>query len=643
MNLILLRKELTALRLCAMLVIALSIFEVIYVMATNFPDRQSGFNAEATNVAVSTLFFGLIIGFSALSQERTQQTQSFLDGLPISRVVVFLHKTLAAMLIMAFTLLVPTILELLLAWLSQTSLSTPLPLVEVATVSSLRLLLGITVVAVAMLLSYTQQWFPLMAGLALWAVVWFRASGSPWVAWLHSSDLISPSSSAGEMLLPWKPIAGHAALAAIGLLGAGLGFQWRDGRISRWIERLAEWRFSAWLTGFSRLLAVGVWLFAIQQMAKREDREPPQPPEATAAGESKPGKNYKVKATSEVVGFATHQTRHYEVIFRESQRQKVQPLFAGMDRMHDQVADFFQQPPVTGARIVVDVASLVSNHAAGQTNWTKIRLPLALSKDADDFRQTLRHETAHVYIEQLSQGHAMGHFNAMRAFHEGVATAAELAGNDQISQIERQRMERWAAATDSRGRVPLTLLCDDDALTEKRETFIVYPLGYVFAMSLIDTGGPALPRRLLEVLNESPPAPGSDHNEFWQQLLQKCGTSFDHVIAAYSERLDQLKKREQTFISRLPRLTGKVTVEGEDIVIRVVEDLMTPIPAKLACMVEQDLGMIQMPQPVLMEKDGTFHIRRASHSGSKVRYLLGWDIKDTGRPIFEPWAEAILK
>jgi hypothetical protein len=86
-----------------------------------------------------------------------------------------------------------------------------------------------------------------------------------------------------------------------------------------------------------------------------------------------------------------------------------------------------------------------------------------------------------------------------------------------------------------------------------------------------------------------------------------------------------------------------VTVEGEDIVIRVVEDLMTPIPAKLACMVEQDLGMIQMPQPVLMEKDGTFHIRRASHSGSKVRYLLGWDIKDTGRPIFEPWAEAILK
>ncbi len=80
--------------------------------------------------------------------------------------------------------------------------------------------------------------------------------------------------------------------------------------------------------------------------------------------------------------------------------------------MHEEARSFFGDPPAPPAKIVVDMASPVMSHAAGQANWTKIRAPLELAQDDVEFANVLRHETAHVYIEQLSGGHATDQFNA---------------------------------------------------------------------------------------------------------------------------------------------------------------------------------------------------------------------------------------
>lgn len=644
MNLILLRKELLGLRLSVLLVLAFTAFNVVYVLVTGFPDMQPRESEGNQDFIITIVFFGLIIGVSVLAQEREQQTQSFLDGLPLSRRTVFLYKTLAALLVMSISVVLPMLLSLLFYWMSQNSLSEEIPWNDIAVTTALGLLLGVTVVAVAMMLSFLRQWFPLVAGLVLWAFVWFRASGSEWVSWLDTSALLSTSmTDDGELQLPWKSIAGHTTLAVLALLVAGISFQWRDGRINRWFERLASWRLSGWLTGLGRLLAVGVWFFAIYSMGRNREQTDRAPSESRAAGDAKPEESTRPKDKHEVVGFATHETRHFEIVFRESQRKQVKALLKGLDQVHDQVTDFFQQAPPSGERIVVDVASIAARHAAGVTNWTKIRIPLTSSTHAAEFHQILRHETAHVYIEQLSRGRTSDHFNAMRSFHEGVATATELAGNDEPAKVELLRMERWAAASDSRGRVKLETLCNNKKLTAERDPALVYPLGYVFAQALIDTGGASLPQRVLTSLHESPPPPGVSPSELWRHVLQKSGTSFDHVIAAYGERLNLLQQREKLYLALFPRLSGEVSVEGDEIVIRPLGELMTPVPAKLICMVEKDLGIMQSEESVPMNIDGTFHIPRSSHSGNKLRYMLGWNSKEMRYPVFEPWAETAVR
>ena len=156
-------------------------------------------------------------------------------------------------------------------------------------------------------------------------------------------------------------------------------------------------------------------------------------------------------------------------------------LVGGMDTIYQQVADYFQKPSLPSGRIVLDMASSVDSHAVGVTNWTKIRVLMTKGEEQMDFMQVLRHETAHVFIEQISDGKAKVYFNALRAFHEGVATAVELAPDDEATGAARLKMERWAALANSRGKVPLALLCDDVALEQEFDDALVYPLGYVFA------------------------------------------------------------------------------------------------------------------------------------------------------------------
>ena len=642
MNLTLLFKELKSLRFCAYLALALSAFEFVYVLVSDFPDRQVEIEIDITGIIAIKVFFGLIIGVSILSQERTQQTQSFMDALPVTRWEVYFSKTLAAVLMMAIVLGVTSVPSFLFFAWSKTSCSEPTSWFGVTGVLGLSLLLGVAVVTVAMLLSFTRQWFPLVAGLVLWAFVWLRQSGVHWGAWLNTQNLLDVKGIEEWRQLPWRAMVGHSALASLGFLGAGIAFQWRDGSLSRWLERVASWRFAGWITVLTRLVAVIVWLSVIREMAKNDGSGDDLPPVSMAAGRVDHKKLKDGAETPEVVSFASHSTRHYELVFRESQRKRLMPLFERFDAVHDQVTDFFQQPDPMGARIVVDVASSVSCHAAGQTNWTKIRVPLSLSQDDDRFIQVLRHETGHVYIEQLSAGQAASRFNAMRAFHEGVATAVELEPEDEITLKQRLKMERWAVMTDSRGRVSLALLCDDAAMTRVREPFIVYPLGYVFARSLEDVGGDSLPRRILESLRDHPPLPRASSTEHWQHVLQRCGTSFDQVMAAYDERLNQLRTREKDYLSKFPRLEGKVSVEGDEIVIRGPEVSNVPESAKMVCQVEQDLGLTQLPMNVPIQSDGTFRIQRSGQSNNRIRYLLGWADNAGTYPFFEPWAETVL-
>jgi hypothetical protein len=407
------------------------------------------------------------------------------------------------------------------------------------------------------------------------------------------------------------------------------------------------------------LLAVGVW-FGVMSSLVDEDDNSDQPIASRAAGEIdfdslngdsinglEPEEQMEIIARKNLALtvdlFASQQTEHFEIIFRESKRDRIVSLQESLDAVHEQVQRYFQFPPPVPGRIVVDTGSRVLSHTAGITNWTKIRVPLNDDIDDPQFLQTLRHETAHVYIEQLSDGQTASYFNTLRLFHEGVATAVELYPvEDNLLDKERRKMERWAVGTDSRGGIPFALLCDDETLKNSRHEYVVYPLGYIVALALVEIGGQDLPRKMMETLRTARLPIGARPIEIWQSLLQRNGCSIETLVATYESMLDELRERETDFLASIPQLHGNITVEQDQIVFRVSTDSNASQTAQVIAMVQRDAVLMNEWQNVPQVDHNEFRLLRASHPGNRIRYILGWQTPEAANPIFEPWVEATL-
>ena len=641
MNLQLLKKELGGLRLVLWLIVAVYGIQFCYLLMTSFPDRQSSTGEETEDAIAYMMLFGILIGISLLGQEREHQTLPFLDGLPLRRSTLFFHKFVAACCVLTCVVLFLQSYGMLFYWCSIESTSPGLSWWSILTQSIVLFLLGYTIVGVASILSFWRKLFPLVAGLVLWGVIWVRSSDSWLSPWLDTAVLLRPVSSDTNNFVPWTPMAGHFVLGSIGWLGTLVGIGYRDGFLSRNIDRMSHWRFASWFVALAQLTAALVWILAMNSLSPNTEEVIV---ETIAVG--------NIDSTNRedgVDGFGVYRSDYYEVIFRESQRFQVGRVFWRLDKVHEEVRQFFGNPNSTRAKIVLDTASPVMSHVSGQANWTKIRVPLALARDDEDFIRTVRHETAHVYIEQLSGGRARDHFNAMRMFHEGIASLVECsssAGSDLefIADAEhRQKKDRWASGVAVRGRVPFEVLCDDAKLTTIRDPMIVYPLGYVVAQAMVDTGGPTLPRRFLEALHNTPLPPSVRPIELWRILLQKCNASLDILIANYESRLDALEEQEKLFLSELPRLSAVVSQEDGDIVIRVSPTRSEATQASLVCEIEKDRFITKLPEMIPMTADGEFRVKRSEISGNRIRFLVGWSVESSAGLILEPWQEEILK
>jgi ABC-type transport system involved in multi-copper enzyme maturation permease subunit len=641
MNLTLLKKELNGLRFCILLIMAIMGMIIIGGLLSGFPDRSPFDVPDADDIGelVEWLLVGLFIGMISFNQEREHHTQGFLDGLAVSRFTIFLHKLLAALLVGVFFCVLKLLFLLLCAGLSTTSVSGPIKWQLMLAEQGLQLLLGVNVVAVGMVLSFTRKWFPLVVGLLVFVLILMFTSSFRWVSWIDFSALILPTlDTRGAVFIPWRQVTGCSLVAFGTLLLAVVLFQWGDEIVSRWHKRhLTNWQKLPFAAVIAVIIAVTTAMVC-HVFVKSTHADHKKSSAAAALA-----KTQTTQPDAESVGSCSHSTGHYDVIFKESQREEVMKLVDEMDSTYQQVADYFQNPSLPPGRIVLDVASSVDSHAAGVTNWTKIRVPMLKGERQLDFMQTLRHETAHVFIGQISDGKATEYFNAMRVFHEGVATAVELSTDDEATRAARLKMERWVALVDSRERVPLDLLCDDNELKTKFEAAVVYPLGYVFAKSLVKVGGPALPRRVLETLKKSPPSTRSDSTRFWEQILQECGTSLETIIATYTEELALIKTQEESYVAGFPRLSAKVTVENEEIVIRLDDFSDQAEGLKPICLVLKPMGLNEINQPLEQSDDGSFRLNLSEHTGNELHYLLGWLSDEMRYPVFEPWAKVSLK
>jgi len=624
MNRVLLAKELRALRPYAVCILALFALGQAYALATDAPDLQrydpaKWLDSSRSGSLVVLALFCLLTGAGVLMQESEQGTLLFLDGLPLSRTRVFLMKALAGVLVVSLVPLVDISSDILFDRLSRTSVDGPFPWAFAGAVSALQILAGAYLLALAMLVSFMRAWFALVTGLLLWTYLWLRQRGFDWLALFDPYELIGPAFAGSRVLVSWRHVA-SAAAATAGLLGAGwLGFLSLGDRVQYAADRLGRLRWLAAIGAGIRWLAPVVWIAALVRLA------------GPSAGDRQGDSDSPVGEEA----FSKRESKHYEFLFRTAQLNAARPVIAAADGIYAKVATFLNAPD-TPTRIVVDLASPVMTHASGQTTWTKIRIPLTNESAFRDLQMILGHETAHVFIEQLSEGRATTHFNETRFLHEGLATHVELTlfGTDE----DRTRNRREVAGAWSRGKVPLEELTDDAALGRKREPYLVYPLGSVFARVLIETQGRNAPARLLRAMARKDAPNGLKGAAFWRDTMQAASLNFDRVAAAYDAACASTMEEEKQFVTSLPRLTATVRIVHEDIVVQPKFD--GKAPGKIVCFTESNDPLAPQFEALQRHDDGTFTWPLQRSPSGVFRYLLGWRTDQTRVVVFEPWGEA---
>ena len=622
----LLAKELRSLRPFALCIAGMLVLILLFTIATGLPDVHvfdpSKWLSDDRNGAFGMLaIFGLMIGAGLLINESEQGTLRFLDGLPLSRTRVFVAKVLAAFATIALVPILGVSIDVALDFISRSSLNGPFPWRFVATEFALQLIAGAYFVALALVVSFLRHWFALVVGLLLWAYLGLQMSGVHWIALFNPRELLGVGLDGARVLVPWRHVAAHLGAMAAFLAVAWMGFQSLGDRVQFAAQSLVRWRVLRALGASLRWVAPLLWVAALVRLVGNSPNE-------NAGGAANP-----VGETA----FAREETRRYEFLFRSAQRADAKPLLAAADEVHDAVADFLGVAP-PAVRIVVDLASPVIPHAAGQTNWTKIRLPLAAEQQLAEQKLILGHETVHVFIEQLSDGRLSGHFRYARFLHEGLATHVEqhlFAEPEQHAQNRRSVAAAWA-----RGAVPFGLLGDDEELRRKRDPNLAYPLGEVFARVLIESQGRAAPAKLLRAFARKNAPAGLKGAALWRDTMQAAGLDLDRVIAAYESACAQLAVEEKAFTDKLPRVSATVKTEGGEIVIRPKFDGVAP--GELICLIGGE-DALDMTTPELPRRaDGSFALPRHRLLKPSIRYLLGWHTPETRLPVFEPWAEAAL-
>ena len=567
------------------------------------------------------VLFGLMIGAGVLVHESDQGTLRFLDGLPLSRTRIFAAKVVAAFAVIALVPLLDLTSMLFFDWLSRTSVDGPFPWRFAGAQLWLQTLAGAFIIAFAMALSFTRNWFALVAGLLFWAYLWLRQQGVRQVALFDSYELLGVGLDDSRVIISWEHVIAHLAGTVVLLGVAWLGFHNLGDRTQFAAQRLRKWGVLRVLGTSLRLLAPIVWIAAFIKIAGNVEDEDAKNA-TTPLGEQ---------------AFGRRETARYEFLFRTAQREQAKALFAEADAIHEKVTTYFGAS-APSSRIVVDLASPVVPHAAGQTNWTKIRMPLVAGDTLDELRRILGHETAHVFIEQLSNSRLENHFAAIRFLHEGLATDVEQKHFS--TDAERAKNRRSVAAAWARGRVPFELLCGNDKLIRERDPNLVYPLGEVFARALIDTHGADAPARLLRAFGRGNTPTGLTGTALWRDTMQAANLDLDRVVAAYEGACAKVAEEEKDFLARLPRLSATVAIEGEEIVIR--PKFEGTAPGDMICLVEID-GPLATETPLIPKRaDGSFAIDRDRFTKPVIRYLLGWRTPETEQPVFEPWAQATL-
>lgn len=623
------RKELRSTLPFLVLAAIIPLLGVLYELIAGLPSMKPFgatyqdyvFSPTEGNIVISLFVLALASGL--LIREYDESTMEFLDSLPVSRSRVFAVKIAAAVLVLLVLTVLDAATTLLFHTFSRTSLDRSYHLGFWMTAVGMRMCQAMVILSLGLACSFLRRFGWLLIGLLFWAYILVREV-MPSIAVLDVLALSQPQIVGEEWIVPQRLLAVQAALGAVLMLTAYVLFLGWGDALMRGFHRLTQTRVGSGFLLAGSLL-VGAAAVSLTYYAMSND------PDITEGGD--PG-----AVTVEYPSWSTSRARSrcYEFVYPTNLAGRVLPLLAAADQVHDKVRQFFAAE--AGEPIVVDATSLLPRHA-GLAYWDKIRLNLAVSREPSELESILGHETAHVFLERLSDTRLTEQFNSTRFFHEGVASYVEYSLFDSGRDVAELR--RVAAVMRHRGAVDMKELVDNSLLIARHDSNLVYPLGELFVAELVARYGEAAVGKIARALAREGAPENLSGRALWRDIFQACGYDFEGLVDAYYARLDAEVERYRDFVDEVPRIRGALECDGEQVTVEIhwkAADDWQPV-----CRFRQEEEAAErFYMDGLETEEGTFVAWRDDFPSSTVWYQVGLRYVDS-TVIYEPWVSVKLK
>ena len=660
----LLRKELRALFPFLGLVLVIYGLWWAELLLNDFPDQIATSKmleySEGGEVVLFLLVFSLATGL--LVREHDEGTLSFLDGLPLTRGQVFASKLAAGLGILSLMPICDLVTNCAIWLCSHTSLETHAPWSLLITAALLQEASLFVYLALGLALSFLRQFSWLALGLLVSAYLFFEQLNVPFVGLLNIFRLTEPTYQGYRWLIPTSELVAQLLLGLLCTSIAYAAFLMLGDRNRRLHDSLMRRRAMTVLAGGATVWGISLWLGLGIYAATHSD--PPDDKKVRYA----PWPTVEAK------------TQRYQFLYPENLSALALPLIDEADSIESRVRTFLGAEAVP--QIEADMTGSMPRHL-GVAHWKKVSIELrrfvprggvpskwaASSGGAVRLAAVLAHETTHVYIDHESQSHVADDFNSTRFFHEGLASYVEyhlfldqapltppatpLKGGRWLPSLHRV-----AATMRSRGEVKWEELLDDKALSLKRDTDLVYPLGEMFVEALVERYGEAAPGKIVRAFARARAPKDLTGMALWRDLMQSCGYDLGAVEETFLANLDKAVVDQRKFIDAIPRLNGTVkattrTLEvrvgfqadpeasGAEATARLAARPADEPPGQLLCRfrAESDTPPERYEYPST-DTAYLYAVPRSRYPHATFWYQLGWRIPGASQPIWEPWVEA---
>jgi hypothetical protein len=622
----LLRKELRAQRPFVLLIVFLVLLTLAEFLAGKFPDTRSiasylNEHSSGGELAFVYLILALALALALLPREKDEGTLEFLDGLPTTRGRIFAAKALAGALILGLYPILDNASGMFLHRLGRSSIDPAWPWGLFGSMLLIEWWLAVSLLGVALALSFFRRFAFFVLGVLIASYLVLDAVDQAWVQRFDFRAVVRYTFRHGQIDVAWTQLGTISALGAAGYFIGWFFFRLQGDRAARaigWIERN---HFRGPLVAVGTVMMILVWIGVAGFLANTQDA---RPSEKTAVV-------YRDWQSSRLSAGG------YVFLFPANLRDRAVALADEAGGIQEKVRAFFGAEPM--GEIVADLDSHM-RHVAGTAEWKRVNMNITNTRSLPEQIAVLVHETAHVYIDGVADGRLKKHGNSTRWWHEGLASYLEFRLFRPAA--DRTKIQRVAAAAHRRKASDFELLVDDEAWREKHDFELAYPLGEVFFEALVAEHGDEAPGNILRAIRRPNAPEDATGLDLWRDAFQACGWDMSRTISAYFERLESLANGEhRAFIESLPKLQGRVLVNGEAVSIEVIVNGDLPPQATIRCRVrrfadDSDDKYVRL-RPAA---DRTFMVNRDTVGRGEFWYQLGIAHPSAQFILYEDWQRA---